>query len=147
MTERLLEIRRERTVRVEPPPQEIQEGAAPQQQEDGGQGELAPAELRRVAVLATLRGGGRGPGPRHPEGHPKAEDNPMPNAWRGRGRRGRTPLRQRGGRGGRDPAHSRLSQQDPGSLVFPDGNPSRPRSHPESDRQPGEEGEGTHQVR
>ena len=70
MTERLVEIRRDRTVRVEPPPQEIQEGAAPQQQEDGGQCELAPAELSRAAVLAALRGGGRGPGPRHPEGHP-----------------------------------------------------------------------------
>ena len=28
--------------------------AAPQKQEDGGQGERAPAELRRAAVLATL---------------------------------------------------------------------------------------------
>ena len=62
MTERLVEIRRDRTVRVEPPPQEIQEGAAPQQQEDGGKGKLAPAELRCAAVLATLRGDGRGPG-------------------------------------------------------------------------------------
>ena len=62
LTERLVEIRRDRTVRVEPPPQEIQEGAAPQQQEDGGQCELAPAELRCAAVLATLRGDGRGPG-------------------------------------------------------------------------------------
>ena len=62
LTEGLVEIRRDRTVRVEPPPQEIQEGAAPQQQEHGGKGKLAPAELRCAAVLATLRGDGRGPG-------------------------------------------------------------------------------------
>ena len=31
-------------------------------QEDDGQGKLAPAELKCAAVLAALRGGGRGPG-------------------------------------------------------------------------------------
>ena len=45
---------RSTSIRLEAERRMTERLAAPQKQEDGGQGERAPAELRRAAVLATL---------------------------------------------------------------------------------------------